>query len=55
MPAALLGIGFALFAVWGAGWQASGLSLLLVASAVPLYLLRPRRAPQHAPDKAAVA
>ncbi|WBH15740.1 APC family permease [Sphingomonas radiodurans] len=42
IPAALVGIGFALFAVWGAGWEASGLSLLLVASAVPLYLLRPR-------------
>lgn len=42
VPASLLGIAFAIFAMWGAGWQATGLSLLLMLSAVPLYWLRPR-------------
>ena len=44
VPAAVLGLGFSLFAFWGAGWQASGLSLLLMLSALPLYWLRPRLA-----------
>ncbi|PTS72657.1 amino acid permease [Sphingomonas sp. HMWF008] len=39
---ASLGIAFSLFAFWGAGGAASGLSLLLMLAAVPLYWLRPR-------------
>ena len=38
--AAVAGLAFALWAMWGAGIEAAGLSLLLMASAVPLYLLR---------------
>ena len=38
--AAAAGLGFALWAMWGSGLEAAGLSLLLMASAVPLYLLR---------------
>lgn len=55
VPAALVGTGFALFALWGAGWQTVGLSLLLMLSAVPLYLLRPRGLAQHPPEEAAIA
>lgn len=33
---ALAGGGYALWALWGAGWQTSGLSLLLMATGVPL-------------------
>jgi APA family basic amino acid/polyamine antiporter len=42
VPAAAIGAAFSLFAFWGAGWQASGLSLVLMLTAVPLYFLRPR-------------
>lgn len=38
--AAAAGLAFALWAMWGSGIEAAGLSLLLMASAVPLYLLR---------------
>ena len=41
---ALIGLPFALFAFWGAGYTASGLSLLLMLTGVPVYLLRSRRA-----------
>ncbi len=41
---ASVGLPFALFAFWGAGYEASGLSLLLMLTAVPVYLLRSRRA-----------
>ncbi|WP_353203277.1 amino acid permease [Sphingomonas sp.] len=41
---ATLGIAFALFAFWGAGSAASGLSLVLMLAALPLYWLRPRTA-----------
>lgn len=44
VPAAAAGLAFALFAFWGAGWQASGLSVVLMLTAVPLYFLRPRAA-----------
>ena len=44
MPAAVVGTGFALFAFWGAGAQASGLSLVLMLTALPVYWLRPRSA-----------
>lgn len=40
VPAAAIGLAFALFAFWGAGWYASGLSLVLMLTAVPLYLMR---------------
>lgn len=43
MPAAAVGVPFCLFAFWGAGAEASLLSLVLMLSAVPLYLLRGRR------------
>ena len=39
-PAALVGLAFALWAIWGAGTEAIVLSLALMATAVPLYLLR---------------
>ena len=42
MTASVIGIAFSLFAMWGAGWQASGLSLLLMLSGLPLYWLRGR-------------
>jgi basic amino acid/polyamine antiporter, APA family len=48
VPAALIGLPFALFAFWGAGWKAVALSLLLMLTAVPLYFLRPRLAEQAA-------
>ena len=44
MAAAAIGTGFALFAFWGAGAQASGLSLVLMLTALPVYWLRPRSA-----------
>jgi APA family basic amino acid/polyamine antiporter len=46
VPAAAVGLGFALFAFWGAGTQASGLSLLLMLTALPVYWLRPRTSAQ---------
>ncbi|MDF2385080.1 amino acid permease [Nostoc ellipsosporum NOK] len=39
-PAAAIGLVFALWAIWGAGYEAIGLSLLLMATAIPLYLMR---------------
>lgn len=40
--AAIIGLPFTLFAFWGAGYQASGLSLLLMLSGIPVYLVRSR-------------
>jgi len=40
MPAAAGGLAFSLFAFWGAGGYASGLSLVLMLTAAPLYWLR---------------
>lgn len=40
VPAAAVGVAFSLFAFWGAGWQASGLSVVLMLTAAPLYWLR---------------
>lgn len=37
-----LGLAFSLLAMWGAGWEASGLSLLLMLTGLPLYWLRGR-------------
>jgi APA family basic amino acid/polyamine antiporter len=42
MPAAILGAGFSLWAMWGAGVVASGLSLVLMLTVLPLYWLRRR-------------
>ncbi len=42
VAAALIGVPFTLFAFWGAGWQASGLSIVLMLAAVPVYWLRGR-------------
>jgi APA family basic amino acid/polyamine antiporter len=42
MAAAAIGLPFALFAFWGAGYEASGLSLILMLTAIPPYLLRSR-------------
>ncbi|NYT43080.1 amino acid permease [Sphingomonas sp. R-74633] len=39
-PAAAIGLVFALWAIWGAGYEAIGLSLLLMVTAIPLYLMR---------------
>lgn len=41
-PAALVGLIFALWAIWGAGTEAVVLSLALMATAVPLYFLARR-------------
>ncbi|MET0308386.1 MAG: amino acid permease [Sphingomonas sp.] len=38
-PVALLGLAFALWTMWGSGWEAGGLSLILMLTAVPLYYL----------------
>lgn len=45
LAAASIGAGFAVWAMVSAGLEAVGLSLLLMASAVPLYLLRSARGP----------
>lgn len=37
LPAAAIGMVYALWTLWGAGWQASGLSLVLMAMGFPLY------------------
>lgn len=37
LPAAVIGTIYALWTLWGAGWQASGLSLVLMALGFPLY------------------
>jgi basic amino acid/polyamine antiporter, APA family len=49
MVAASIGLPFALFAFWGAGYEASGLSLLLMLTGIPVYLLRSRGAPAEQP------
>jgi APA family basic amino acid/polyamine antiporter len=41
--AALVGLAFALWALWGAGVEAAGLSLALMLTAIPLYWLRSGR------------
>ena len=40
LPAAVVGLAFAIWAMWGAGPLASGLSLALMLTALPLYWLR---------------
>jgi APA family basic amino acid/polyamine antiporter len=35
---ALVGAGYALWTLWGAGIEASGWSLVLMAAGIPLYL-----------------
>jgi APA family basic amino acid/polyamine antiporter len=43
VPAAILGMVFSLWAMWGAGIVASGLSLLLMLTVLPLYWMRGAR------------
>lgn len=43
--AALVGLGFSGWALWGSGWQPVLLSLILILTAVPLYWLRSGRRP----------
>ena len=43
-PTAILGLAFAVVAFWGAGEAAFAWSFALMATALPLYLLRPKRA-----------
>ncbi len=43
-PAAVLGLAFAAWALWGTGAEAAGLSVALMLTAIPLYLLRPKTA-----------
>lgn len=38
-PVAILGLAFAFWALWGSGWEAGGLSVILMLTAVPLYSL----------------
>jgi APA family basic amino acid/polyamine antiporter len=40
--AAAIGLAFALWALWGSGLEAGGLGLVLMLTAIPLYLLRPK-------------
>ena len=47
VPAVIAGL-FCLWAIWGAGWEAGGLSVLLMLTALPLYLFSPRLAEQPA-------
>jgi APA family basic amino acid/polyamine antiporter len=51
--AAVIGFAFALWALWGAGLEAGGLSLALMLTAIPLYLLRPST--QQPAEEVAVA
>lgn len=39
-PVAAVGLVFALWTIWGTGYEAIGLSLLLMVTAIPLYLMR---------------
>ncbi len=55
VPAAIVGLCFALFAMWGAGWYAVGLSLVLMLTALPPYLLRLRRSAEQAAEETPVA
>jgi len=41
-PAAIVGLGFSGWVLWGSGTQALLLSIALMLTAVPLYWLRPR-------------
>jgi APA family basic amino acid/polyamine antiporter len=54
VPAAIAGLVFVAFAMSGAGWQAVALSLVLMLSAVPLYLLRPRGSAQQPPYQGSI-
>lgn len=54
-PIALAGLAFAVWAMWGAGREAVGLSLGLMLTAVPLYYLALRgSAAEQPPEQAAV-
>ncbi|WP_239025839.1 amino acid permease [Sphingomonas paeninsulae] len=45
VPLAVIGLCFALWAMWGAGVMASSLSLLLMLTVLPLYWMRPKSGP----------
>jgi APA family basic amino acid/polyamine antiporter len=43
-PVAILGLAFAIWALWGSGLEAGGLSIVLILAAIPLYYLARRAA-----------
>lgn len=55
IPAAIVGLCFALFAMWGAGWYATGLSVVLMLTALPPYLLRRMNSAKQPSEEAPVA
>jgi APA family basic amino acid/polyamine antiporter len=48
-PAAAIGLVFALWVIWGAGWKATEYGLFLMIPAIPLYWLRGASAPVEQP------
>lgn len=48
-PVAVLGLGFALWVLWGSGLEAASLSVALMLTAVPLYYLALRRGSAEQP------
>jgi len=48
-PAALIALAFCLWVIWGTGWNAISLSLILMLTALPLYAFRgsAEQTPQH--------
>lgn len=55
VPVAALGAAYAIWTLWGAGLEASGLSIILMASGLPLYIWsrRSRAVESLAPEQAA--
>jgi APA family basic amino acid/polyamine antiporter len=49
-PVAILGLAFAIWALWGSGVEAGGLSIVLILAAIPLYYLARRAALAEQPD-----
>jgi APA family basic amino acid/polyamine antiporter len=47
-PAAVIGLVFSAWVLWGSGMEALGLSIALMLTAIPLYWLRPKLAEQSA-------
>ncbi|MES2290047.1 MAG: amino acid permease [Pseudomonadota bacterium] len=47
-PAAVIGLAFSAWVLWGSGMEALGLSIALMLTAIPLYWLRPKLAEQSA-------
>ena len=46
IPTALAGLAYGLWALWGAGFEASGLSVLLMLAGLPLYWIAQREQPR---------